>query len=274
MNQSDEVRCVVIHPNGKAPPVFWVHPGLEQFQVIRRFSGEQRVFALRGCSPDPDEAPRTLEQIVGYYVETVRRLQPCGQYVLAGYCINAVIAREVAYELLKQGQTVRKLILIHPVDPAMSRAHVVQDPLFFALRYNFHRILFHLHRIREYNPRKKLAYVVESMRLIVKRLRRKITCRTYQACIDSGRRLPFQLNRHQSDVHAFMNHDPQPYPGTAVVLRPAIRPKGAFDYADRRWAQLVTGGLIIEDVPGDSDSMWWRDAEAKMLSHTISSYLP
>lgn len=263
-------RYVVIQANGMATPLFWVTPDFVQFKVVRQFGPCQPVYGLSRSASNPHQLPLTFDQIAAYYVETIRSVQPRGPYALAGYCIAAVIAREIACQLLAQGERIKALVMVNPSDPALSRVQVAGDPLVFKARFGLNRMLYHLQKTTEYTVKDWVFYYMQSMSLMGKRLRRKITSRVYRAHIQSGKPLPPDLQDvHQSDIHAFMNYVPRPYPGDAVILRPAIKPEGAFDYSNRRWAQLVTGALRVQEVPGDSDSMW-QEPDARELCRAIS----
>ena len=268
MGPMESNRYIVIHPRGKRQPLFWVQAGLVQTTVLQHLDREQPVYCLNRLKPDPNQRPLTFDEIAAYHIDTLRSLCPQGPYALAGYCICGTIIFGMASQLRAQGETVSALIMIDPVDPAISRAELIREPPLFRLRFHFIRVLFHLQRIKQYSAREKLAYCMGSVRGIMARLRfRRL------ANVRSDTAAPDKLGEvHASDMWAFSNYAPRPYEGSAVVLRPAVSPPHAYKYPNRRWAQLISGGLEIQEVPGDSNSMWVMP-DAKGMSQRIDSWM-
>ena len=265
-----EKRYTSFHSGGRRTPLFWVSPGSVQHDVIRSLGPDQRIYGLRMTKLDPSRPPMTFSQIADFHIESLRGVQPRGPYALTGYCIAAIIAREMALKLAGQGEKISGLIMIDPPEAAFSRADLVKDPLHFKIRYNFHRMLFHLRSIQGMNFEQKAAYVRQSFRAIGVRMGRSGTRDVYEEHLRSGEALPHEiLDIHKNNVHAFMNHTPARYTGAAYMLRPAVKPNGAFDYMNRRWEQLL-GKVEYRDVPGTSITMW-RKPQARAMADEIRS---
>ena len=258
MGVIDSKRYMAVHLKGKKQPLFWVQAGLEQAKVLQELDREQPVYCLYRLKPDPNERSLRFEEIAAYHIETMRALSPQGPYALAGYCVCATIVFEMASQLRNQGETVSALILIDPLDASVTRAELIQEPVLFRLGFHFNRVLFHLQRIKDYSARDKLAYCVRSARGIKARLESNRAGRSRDAGSGRTRALPQHvlLDVHDSDMYAIHQYVPKPYGGSAILLRPSVSSPRVYDYPNRRWAQLVRGGLHIHKVPGDSDSMW------------------
>ena len=56
--------------------------------------------------------PHRLEDIASYLIKAVREVQPRGPYYIAGLCVNAVIAYEIAQQLVRQDETVALLAML------------------------------------------------------------------------------------------------------------------------------------------------------------------
>lgn len=65
----------------------------------------------------PWDMPSTLAQMVGKYVEEIRRLQPVGPYYLGGWSAGGICAYEAAQQLARAGQTTERLILVDSPNP-------------------------------------------------------------------------------------------------------------------------------------------------------------
>ena len=134
---------------------------------------------------------------------------------------------------------------------------MISEPALFRLRFNFSRVCYHVQKIKHYSTKDKLAYCKKSLKAIKGRLKRSMGSRLSNTRQHADSQMPQSLvDVHASDMYGFTNCVPQLYPGSAILFRPAIRARDAYKYPNRRWAQLITGGLEIQEVPGDSDSMW------------------
>ena len=71
----------------------------------------RRVFGLQAKSP---QRFATLDQMIDEYVGCIRRQQPHGPYVLAGWSYGAFLAAGAAQRLYAKGEQVR-MVLIDPV---------------------------------------------------------------------------------------------------------------------------------------------------------------
>ncbi|BCB88657.1 hypothetical protein Psuf_059700 [Phytohabitans suffuscus] len=77
----------------------------------------------------------TFEELAGYYLDHLRRIQPAGPYSLLGWSFGGVLAVEMARQLVLTGERVEHLLLIDPyfnVRHALTQAglaHVTEDLL-------------------------------------------------------------------------------------------------------------------------------------------------
>jgi aspartate racemase len=108
-------RAIVpIQQKGTLPPLFWIRGG-PRFRLLAQKLGLNRPF-LGVDLPYADgiqlPMPHRLEDIAAYLVKAIREVQPTGPYYLAGLCVNAVIAYEIAQQLVRQGETVALLAML------------------------------------------------------------------------------------------------------------------------------------------------------------------
>ena len=263
---------MALRPRGTRPPLFWVQAGLIQAKVLQELHRDQPVYCLYRLQPDPKDPPLRFEQIAAYHIETMRSLCPRGPYALTGYCVCAPIVFEMACQLARQGETVSALILIDPLDAAVTRAKLAQPPPLFQLTLQANRVLFHMQKIKNYSIKDKLAYCTHSAKKIKERLMYSFKKRATDPGSGFARPLPQHvlLDVHDLDMYAVREYVPQPYPGSAVILRPIVVPPRFLDYPNRRWAQLIQGKLDVQTVPGDSDTMWLLP-NASMMARSIDS---
>jgi thioesterase domain-containing protein len=260
---------MVLNRRGGRQPLFWVQPGFVQTSVLRQIDRAQPVFCLYRLET-PDERVLSFTEIAAYHIETMRSLQPRGPYALAGFCICATIAYEMARQLTEQGETVSSLIMINPVDPAISRGDTLRDPLLFRLVLTLNRIAYFLRQLSQADDRS--AHFRRSVRAIRGRIETRAGGGAEATPADEGPRRG-NADVHSSDMRGFINCIPQPYAGPAILMRPSSGPAGLHRYENRRWQRIILGGVDVRMVPGNSDTMWTSHAQgvADAITASLSS---
>ena len=62
-----------------------------------------------------------IEDMVGFYVQEMRKKQPRGPYILGGLCAGGVIAYEMASQLLRAGEIVKLVALLDAATPQAAK---------------------------------------------------------------------------------------------------------------------------------------------------------
>lgn len=103
---------------GEGRPFLFLHGdfisgGLYCLNLARAVGGGRPFYAL---PPYPGGSPilDSVEAMATVHLDTVRRLQADGPYLLGGFCAGALVAFEVARRLHAQGERVERLVLIAP----------------------------------------------------------------------------------------------------------------------------------------------------------------
>jgi thioesterase domain-containing protein len=117
---------VPIQPAGAATPFFCVAGGggsvLYFYQLAHRMGQERPFYGLQGIGLDGKCEPLDrVEAIAARYVEALRSVQPHGPYLLGGHCFGALVAFEVAQQLLKQGEAVGLVALLDAPAPRLAQ---------------------------------------------------------------------------------------------------------------------------------------------------------
>jgi thioesterase domain-containing protein len=95
-------RCAVeIRRGGDGPPLFIVHSGTGGITDYTALAGHlddgQRVIGLQSLGFAEGEEPLvTVEEMAAAYLEEVRRIQPDGPYLFAGWSMGGYVALEMA----------------------------------------------------------------------------------------------------------------------------------------------------------------------------------
>jgi len=259
---------VRIRERGSNIPLFSVH----DTNMSRFLESEQPIYILTHPNKDEDLAPyHTVEEIASRNILEMRTVQPKGPYIITGYCFWAVIALEMAQQLIKQGDDVPLLFLIEPPDICLANQH----PEHTAFKS---RVISHFRNMGLLRIQEKIKYIVQkSLHLIkskttfvhIKYIAKIIVCRTY---LFFGHLPPHGLRRfYLSEYHANKlsnSYMPRIYPGRAVIC-----------YADemsadaRDWSAVVTGGVDIHEVPGAGHLNILREPYVSKLAGILGTCL-
>jgi len=249
-NQSLRARAVVeIQPKGSLPPLFWVR-ATPRFRLLAEKLGlDQPLLGLDIPYADAIKLPTPyrIEDIASFLVRAMREVQPHGPYALAGLCVNAVIAYEMARQLTLEGEEVAPLIMLDGHNQAYYK-----NPLRDG-RYSG-RIKYHLANIIHSDVRQGSAYILDRF----EEARRKLERTLWQFSSDHGSNGKAST-MHNADpvVHpAFHRYEPKSYRGGMVMLQSSDWPEGAyFDFA-LGWKDLVQGRIDFHRIRGNHPSMF------------------
>jgi thioesterase domain-containing protein/acyl carrier protein len=258
--QSLRERAIVpIQPRGSRPPLFWIRGG-PRFRLLAKKLGPEQPF-LGLDLPFADGAklpvPYRMEDIAGLLVRALQEEQPHGPYYLAGLCVNAVLAYEVARQLRASGEEVALLAMFD----GHNRAYY-KNP--FADGRYAQRIKYHFSNLLQMQARQTPAYVLDRL----DEARRKIERITWQLMSDRTDK----LRNTDSIVHpAFHRYEPQPYPEKIVLLQSSDWPAGEYFDFKLGWAGQV-GELEFHRIPGDHPSMF-TDPNVNLVTEKLRSHL-
>ena len=121
---------VPLQTQGGRRPLFVVHGGSGNVatfpRLARALPADQPVYALQWDGLDGSRGRRTVEAMATHYLGEVRSVQAQGPYLLAGQCIGGLVAREMARQLLEQGEEVQLLVMYD--SPNLASEDYVAEP--------------------------------------------------------------------------------------------------------------------------------------------------
>jgi len=125
----DSPNIVPIKRHGQLVPFFAVHGEGNVFfyaHLARHLEKDRPMYALEACGLDGGPLP--FSKLIDYaaeYVRQVRNIQRSGPYCIGGYCLGAVIAFEMARQLLDAGHGVPLLVMFDtgPADIPVEDEH-------------------------------------------------------------------------------------------------------------------------------------------------------
>jgi amino acid adenylation domain-containing protein len=257
---------IPVQPRGTRRPFFCVHPvsgSVFCYYELARLLGEDRPFyGLQAPALEQDEEPLgRIEQMAEHYLAAVRATQPEGPYLLGGWSMGGIIAFEMARQLHAHGERVALLALmdVRPPDP-----NATWDEDLPTLLRSFARSLglspdqLSLEGFWQLTADDQLEWLLRAARnaslappdVELSRLRR-------------------HLRVFASNLHAMRSHAPAPYRGRVTLFRAA---DAADSEALTTWDELVMGGITLNEVPGDHNSIL-REPNVRVLAAQLSSCL-
>lgn len=121
--QHQETRAPImpLQPRGTKRPIFyfhvhWIGGAFYCFNIARDFGTERPFYVCEPYKVDGlsmAEYP-SLEKMAADYLESMRRVQPEGPYLMVGFCGGGLIAFEIAKQLHAKGESVEQVVLIEP----------------------------------------------------------------------------------------------------------------------------------------------------------------
>jgi amino acid adenylation domain-containing protein len=232
---------VAINEQGVKPPLFvCANAYVEVLPLVKHLGKEQPFYLLESGLAITGNVEDKIKAIASHHVNDILAVQPEPPYLLGGYSFGALVAYEIAQQLLANGKPV--------------------SLVFFLDRYGYHPnykkyenflifITDHWNHLAPLNFDDKVRYIQENLKRII------------------SKRLPKSIYEEKSQ-HPYT---PQPYPGKVILFcgipnRREPIPPGRFIpiiperftlFFFRRagWDKRMIPELEIHRVPGDHVSM-------------------
>jgi len=254
---------VPIQPNGSKPPLFCIHAlgvSVLYYRDLARYLGsEQPFYALQPQGLDGKQTPLTrIEDMAAHYIKEIQTIQPHGPYYLGGSSMGGQVAWEIAQQLIAQGEKVALLALFDSTGPN----HLKRIPF-------LKRISHHLDNLQHIGPNYLLKKIKGKIQWLKNRL--NDSSQTFHLSIKANSpQTLHHLAIEQANKQAARDYILQVYPGQVTLFRASDRPAPEGWEVDPKmgWDSLVAGGLDIQDVPGDHDSMF-REPHVQVLAEKL-----
>jgi oxalate---CoA ligase len=283
IQQEEWSSIVPIQSQGSKLPLFGVHAAAGEVlfyrELVSHLGPDQPFYGLQAQGLDGKQLTCfRFEDMAAHFIKEIRRVQPRGPYLVAGYSLGAILVYEMAQQLKKQGDEVALLILLDPTPPGKSLRslqHETSRSGTEKLAKYRAEVSRHWSKLSPLGPRRKLAYIGERIvGLVADRAAaadnssKKIICKVY---VGMGQPLPPHLRRfYLRSIHkqALQNYVPQPYSGHVVLFR------GGQSNREWRsiWSNLIHGKLEIHEVPGAHGS-FIREPNVQIWAKTLKDYL-
>ena len=210
-----ERAIVPLQPRGSRTPVYAVagHNGdVFTFRSLARHLGEdQPFFALQPPGLDDQSEPlASVEALAGYFATQIRKFQPEGPYIIAGYCAGGGIAFELAQQLQRGGATISFLALFACPFPASFGFLPLLARRF---THQMRRVGKHARTLMILTPEKRRLYLSERLRNRKARLDAERT-----AALDPA--LAPRAKVMRATIGAVRRYTPDIFPGRVGLFLP------------------------------------------------------
>lgn len=242
-----------LQASGSRPPLFWLNGGALFWRLAEAMGTDQPFLGVMGDRHALLEQELELPDIAAEMIRAIRERQPEGPYHLGGWCASAVLAYEVAQQLVADGHDVGAVIMLDPPSAAETgRANKLSIAL--------GKARFHWSQAMRRSGAERWTYMRDRLRRRVDRIRDALDTEE----MGQQRRLGAALDR------ACARYAPTPYNGMVSVVLAKDRP----DFGDprRQWSHLVRGPFVGSEANGDHQSMLERP-NVKALAALIASQL-
>ena len=113
---------VVVNEDARGPPLVFLHGDFEaggfySAALARALGSDQRTIIVHPHGLDGGAVPATIEAMASERLEALRSVHPSGPVVLAGHCNGALVAFEMARQLVAAGERVPAVLLIESRAP-------------------------------------------------------------------------------------------------------------------------------------------------------------
>jgi amino acid adenylation domain-containing protein len=258
--------CVVpIQRQGNKPPLFCVHPlggnVFDYFALSQHLGSDQPFYGLQSLGLDGQEKPlQRVEDMASYYIQEIRAMQPTGPYFLSGYSFGAMIAFEMAQQLLEQGQSIGLLAFLDG-----------SSPLATTTRPSFLKTLgIHAGNLWQLSLPERITYIKH--RLDYRQNNANLRDMLISQWSTSEGFSQHLIDLLDCNIQAMDDYVAKPYAGDAVLFRSHIQSMESALDPDLSWASIIAGDLDIQAIPGAHFSLL-KEPNVQVLSEKLKSYL-
>ncbi len=222
---------ISIKSSGDKNPVFCFHGVggnvLNYMSLVPALGESRPLIGLQSRGMDGMQPmASSVEDMVRFYINEMKALQPHGPYFLAGGSMGGMIALEVAQQLTRQGDKIEKLVMFDTFGPKVNIKSYDES------ERNFWKNL-------------KISFFYRK-KTFVNKLRVKLL---------NVLGLPIPLEIRLFDVEmnnysALWKYQAQKYSGDLHLIRAQIRPSGWYSDPLMGWADTIQGKVTTYEIDG------------------------
>ncbi len=109
---------IPLQPRGEGRPIFVISNSMIFRKLALQLGTDQPVYTILMKDDGPVSNKSSLSEIIDFYLQRIRAVQPNGPYRLAGWCVSGWIAYGIARKLEQQSEQIELLTVIDATAPA------------------------------------------------------------------------------------------------------------------------------------------------------------
>ncbi|MDQ6621886.1 MAG: amino acid adenylation domain-containing protein [Verrucomicrobiota bacterium] len=245
---------ISINEKGARTPFFYLHGdlfggGFYSLKLSRALGSEQPFYVIPPHNVRSLKQAPSVEEMAAAHLQDLRAVRPHGPYIVGGFCLGAIVAYELAQQLIAAGERVEMLLLIdaEPQDKTLRALRHASEILGRPLAWDEQTRINHfrkwwLRRAQFALWQKESAQTRSS--LVIRQFRNRLGsawnmlrkkpahARGAEAHVRSERDVPATF------LYASAGYRPRAYPGpAAVLLSEDLLHRG--DHLEHAWARLA-----------------------------------
>lgn len=251
--QGDRAPLFLVH--GVGGGMFWGYSNL-----AKHLGPDQPVYAFKSRGLDGLDEFRTIEEMAAQYVADLRAFQPCGPYLLGGYCFGGNVACEMAHLLEGQGERVALLVLMNCAPANSSYTEVRWTPAFcFKFLRNAGYWVNYVWRLKPAQRRSlflwKARSLLKKLRRLARQVRQSDPGLDIEEVVDLSNQPANSRKLWEAHVRALMAHRAKPYRGRVTLFRTGGHQFICSYDPEFGWGEYAQGGVAVRIVPGEHESI-------------------
>ncbi len=257
-------KIIPIQSSGAKPPIFIIGAQPLYRALILDVPKDIPLYALGYPDARTLRDDVRLEDIAAMQVETLLRFRPKGPCVLMGWCVDGVLAYEIAQQLAAQGHPVNLVAMIDAFNPTLRRRggrwHAYQQ-----------RLRFHFRNLAQLDGKSSIAYCRERLQTVDRKIRQRLWRVLHSLHLRRDRRSGARSWAFEQILPlANGRYVPKPYDGAVMLVRAGSRPEGRFADAAHGWRHL-TKNLRVVDVAANHRDIFIEPHACQMAAALIDS---
>jgi amino acid adenylation domain-containing protein len=254
----ESASLLTIQERGSRTPFFYLHGdllggGFYTLKLSRALGPDQPLYVLPPHQTGNLSETRTIEQMAAAHLEAIRTVRPNGPYIIGGFCLGAIVAYELAQQIVAGGETVEMLVLIdaEPRDRALQAVRRVCATSAQLFRWDDRT---QLEQFRQLALRRaKFDWwwnldLREKFRSVIRKIRKRATSATSPqpavASVVQDPRMP-ERDLASSFLWAATGYRPKPYRRPmSVLLSEDLLERGG--HLDRAWRRLAHKAAVFQ----------------------------
>jgi thioesterase domain-containing protein len=263
---------VPLRTSGAGTPLF-CFASIDRFQELTAVLPEgQPVYAIELGWLTSAQEEFTVEKLVLFYLDIIRKIQRTGPYYFCGYSFGGLMAYEMARRLIEKGDCAALVALLDAPNPALTSNLKGSDAVQFHKTYLVDRLKKYGRMLRQFDIKKMTSsgltfavsrlgsYILPTIRMVFQKLNRPLPSMFRVSDISTIL------------VKAWRSYVPQPYATSLVLFRVQDRgPEYDLD-PSMGWEACVAGGVQVQIVPGTHAEMMDMPY-VQVIAEKLASYL-